>query len=356
MQVNLHVNATTTPKVRAYIQASTAPVAELAEDLGVSEATVRKWRARKTVQDRSHRRKALGQSTSALEEALIAELRRDVGLSLDDITEVMKRCVNPSLSRSAIYRCLKRHGLSGRQNRAAPAAAKPFAPAPFGYVHMDLKHLPRLEKRTAYVFVAIERTTRFVYIEIIERRDAATIALCLQHFLAAFGYPVHTILTDNGSEFTDRFGDARWRKGRKTGTGAHPFDKLCAANGIKHKLTKPYHPQTNGMVERFNRRLSERLRALPAANTNNGKNKFETREQRNAFIHNFVDNYNRTRLQCLHYKAPLEMLSNQTEQYTFAGKTEQERLCRVRSAFTKSVRVRFFSNLTWVRMRAHERI
>ncbi len=49
-----------------------------------------------------------------IEEALIVELRRDVGLSIDDITEVMHRCVNAKLSRSAIYRCLRCHGVGGR--------------------------------------------------------------------------------------------------------------------------------------------------------------------------------------------------------------------------------------------------
>ena len=64
MQVNLHANATTTPKTRAYIQASPASAAELAEELGVSEATIRRWRGRKDVMDRSHCRHRLGYSTT----------------------------------------------------------------------------------------------------------------------------------------------------------------------------------------------------------------------------------------------------------------------------------------------------
>ena len=39
--------------------------------------------------------------------------------------------------------------------------------------------------------------------------------------------------------------------------GEHEFDQLCQALGIEHRLTKPKTPQTNGMVERFNRRLSQ---------------------------------------------------------------------------------------------------
>src|SRR5437868_9866001 len=130
--------------------------------------------------------------------------------------------------------------------------------------------------------------------------------------LAAFGHPVHTILTDNGSEFTDRFAVDMKGKPEAKPSGKHPFDTCCARNGIEHRLTRPFHPQTNGMVERFNRRIAEAIRNAPAASRNRGKNHFDTHHQRNAFIHNFVDAYNRTRLRCLTYSAPLQALTNQT--------------------------------------------
>jgi transposase InsO family protein len=309
MELRLHANATTTPKTRAYIQQSSASVCELAKELGVNETTIRRWKARKTVEDRSHRPKRLATNLTPVEEELIVELRCKLALPLDDLVEVMQRCVNDKLSRSAIHRCLQRHGIS-RAERPAPAKPGRFDPEPFGFVHIDLKHLPALRKSKAYVFVAIERATRFVYVEIVMKRDAKTIAACLERFLKAFGHPVHTILTDNGAEFTDRFGGAYWRKDLKP-TGQHPFDKLCAEAGITHKLTRPFKPQTNGMVERFNRRIAEAIRNAPPASRNAGKNKFDTQDERNAFIHSFVDDYNRTRLRCLGYIAPLQALANQ---------------------------------------------
>lgn len=319
MRVELHANATTTPKTRAYIQQSPASVADLVAELGVSERTVRRWRGRSEVNDRSHRRHHLGQSTSPEQEALICGLRSDVGLGLDDLVEVMRRCVSASLSRSAVYRCLKRYGMAGPVERPAPEAPGRFAIQPFGFVHVDLKHLTSLRQTKSYVFVAIERVTRFVHIEIVISRDSQTIAGCLERFLAAFGHPVHTILTDNGSEFTDRF--AVDMKGKPEGepSGYHPFDKICSASGIKHRLTRPYHPQTNGMVERFNRRIAEAIRNAPKAGRNNGKNRFDNHAQRDAFIHDFVNAYNRTRLRCLKYIAPIKALANQTEANTQAG-------------------------------------
>ena len=320
MLVKLHANAATTPKTRAYIQASSQSVAALVRELGVSETTVRRWRQRRTVADRASTPHTLATGFSAAEEEIAVELRTRLALSLDDILAVMRRCLRPGLSRSALHRCLKRRGVSQRPADPKPAAHR-FDPAPFGYVHIDLKHLTRLEGQPAYVFVAIERATRFVHVEIIAERSGAATAACLEHFLDAFGHPVHTILTDNGAEFTDRFGDVRWRR-RDRGTGNHPFDRVCRRHGIRHKLTQPYRPQTNGMAERFNRRLGEALGNHPGSGANAGKNRFDNHPERNAFIHTFVDHYNRTRLRCLGHKAPAELLTNLPGHNTFAGKVE----------------------------------
>jgi transposase InsO family protein len=318
MELRLHANARTTPKTRAYIQASTAPAAELAEELRVSETTIRRWRPRDSVRDRSSAPKRQAISLSALEETLVRELRSELALSLDDIAEVMRRCVNPKLSRSAIHRSLVRQGLN-RRTKPAKKEAGVFEEAGVGFIHVDLKHLPRLRGAPSYVFAAIDRATRFVHVDVIARRDGETIAACLKRFIEAFPHPVHIVLTDNGSEFTDRFAVDMRTKPHDKPSGRHPFDRICAEAGIEHRLTRPFRPQTNGMVERFNKRLAEALRQATAAERNGGKNRFETHAQRNAFIHRFADAYNRTRLKCLGYRAPLQALDNLTEHDTSAG-------------------------------------
>ncbi len=81
MQLTLHANAATTPKTRAYIQASTASVAELAAEIGVNETTIRRWRGRQTTKDHSSRPKRIDSSLSALDETLVCELRNRLDCS-----------------------------------------------------------------------------------------------------------------------------------------------------------------------------------------------------------------------------------------------------------------------------------
>jgi Integrase core domain. len=316
MELNLHANATTTPKVRAYIQRSKRPVAELAAELGVSETTIRRWRPRTTVADRSHTPKRLAISLSPVEEALVCELRTRLALPLDDIVEVMHRCVNPKLSRSAIHRCLKRHDISRRPKPDKPAVGV-FEQATVGFIHADIKHLPALQKRKSYAFVAIDRATRYVYVEIHPNRDGETAAGFLKRFLADFPHPVHTILTDNGSEFTDRFAVDMKDKPHDRPSGRHPFDQVCGKHGIDHRLTRPYRPQTNGMVERFNRRIVEAIGRQPKRGI--AHRLFVSHAERDAFLLGFVRDYNRTRLKCLGYLAPLQALANPTGPNTKAG-------------------------------------
>jgi transposase InsO family protein len=183
-----------------------------------------------------------------------------------------------------------------------------------------LKYPGKLKSVPGFAFVATQRVTRFAHVEILPDRAAATVAAAMQRFLTAFAYPVHTALTDNGSEFTDRFADGPKAGHAARSTKDHPFDRVCAAAGIRHRTTRPYTPRTNGMVERFNRSLAEALRALPKIRDNaRHRTHFLSQADRQEFLLRFVSDYNRTRLRCLDYKAPLEVLSNLTEHNTEGG-------------------------------------
>jgi transposase-like protein len=318
MDVKLHANATTTPRTRAYIQQSIAPTAELARELGISARTVDRWRNRGEVYDRSHVPHRLATTMTDWEEALCVELRTTLGLPLDDIVEAMRRCLNPKLSRSGIHRCLKRHGVSARLPPEKTPVLAFETDAPAGFIHIDVKYLPPLNRRRSYAYVAIDRATRFVYVEILPDRRAATAAGFLERFLSQFPLKVHTILTDNGSEFTDRFAVDKPNKPPDKPSGHHPFDRLCHSRAIKHRLTQPFRPQTNGMVERFNRRLAEHLNRVPQNRAAHHR-RFVDHAERDAYLYTFIHDYNQTRLRCLDYQAPAEALANLTGHNTEAG-------------------------------------
>jgi transposase-like protein len=324
MELNLHANATTTPKTRAYIQRSKKSAAQLAAELGVSETTIYRWRDRTTVEDRSHRPNNLVTSLSAVEERAVCELRTSLQLPLDDIVEVMQRCINAKLSRSAIHRCLQRNGISRLAKPDKPKAGI-FETASIGFIHIDVKYLPALQRRISYAFVAIDRATRYVFVEIHSRRDGATATGFLKRFLADFPHDVHTILTDNGAEFTDRFAVDKKNKPPGKPSGDHPFDRLCKQRGIEHRLTRPYHPQTNGLVERFNRRIAEAIGREEKRGS--ARRTFVDHADRDAFIAKFVHDYNRTRLKCLGYQAPIHALANLTGPNTNAGTHNHGTLC-----------------------------
>jgi transposase InsO family protein len=321
MDLKLHANATTTPRIRAYIQQSGASNSALARELGIHSRTVARWKTRHDVVDRSTRPHRLATTMTDWEEALVVELRRSLALPLDDIAEAMRRCVNPALSRSAIHRCLQRHRLSARLAPDKAPAGVFRTDAPAGFIHIDVKYLPPLNRRRSYAYVAIDRATRFVYLEILPDRRAKTAAGFLDRFRASFPLKLHTILTDNGSEFTDRFAVDKKAKPNDKPSGQHPFDQLCTQYRIAHRLTRPFRPQTNGMVERFNRRLADHLNRVPQNRAAHHR-RFRNHAERDAYLHTFVADYNQTRLRCIDYQAPAELLAKLAGHNTKAGSTE----------------------------------
>ena len=87
----------------------------------------------------------------------------------------------------------------------------------------------------------------------------------LRRLIAAVPYKVHTVLTDNGTHFTDPAGET-WSPAEIKAMiasrqlfHAHAFEYACALNDVDHRLTKPKHPWTNGQVERMNRTIKDAI-------------------------------------------------------------------------------------------------
>ena len=323
MKTRLHKMATTTPAIRKKIQESDASISDaaLGREFNLHPATIKKWRRRDFTEDLSSKRHHQPSSLSDVAQAAIVVLRRDVRLMFDDVVLVIRECFHPKATEASIYRCMVRNGV----NRLPPLpdgearARQPFPPEALpGFLHMDVKYLTRLKGKRAYVYLAIDRATRYVFAEVFYDLKPATAALFLKRVmakLAKLAIPVRVVLTDNGFEFTDRCAGGYKPKA----TGKHAVDVLCAAHGIEHRLTRPRHPWTNGMAERANRRLGEALASKEKISANSGRNCFASHAERNKFIANFVYNYNHTRLKCIGHKTPTQLMHDLAKVYTQAG-------------------------------------
>src|SRR3954467_5748652 len=245
----IHPKARTTPAVRAEIARSREPTGVLAQRYSVSTETIRKWRQRGPAdcQDHSSRPHKLPWKASEAERAIVCALRRATGFPLDDLTFILTHFL-PHLNRDAVYRILKAEGL----NRLSPAdrTRKPhsaFKDYEVGFVHVDVKHLPKLRDRDGitrkrYLYVAIDRASRSVHLAVKDNETTASAVAFLDEALAALPFRVTHLLTDRGSCFT-----------------ADGFEHACERHGVVHRKTRPYTPKTNGMVERFHRRVQREV-------------------------------------------------------------------------------------------------
>jgi hypothetical protein len=147
---------------------------------------------------------------------------------------------------------LRRHGV-GKPADLLPdgpprPVTKPFKDCPPGFVHIDIKYLPQMPDKSQrrYLFVAIDRASRSVYLELRSSKSAASAKGFLASLLKRAPFHVRLVLTDNDKAFTDRF----CATGERQPTGKHAFDLSCAEHATEHRLIPPRRPQTNGMVER----------------------------------------------------------------------------------------------------------
>lgn len=304
----LHSQARTTHLIREEIRNSTLPQAELARMYNVTRQTIRKWQNRESPEDKSHSPNKMYTTLTPEQELIVVELRKTLLLPTDDLLAVTREFINPAVSRAGLGHCLRRHGVSDlrdlvEQEGTAPATKKTFKDYEPGFVHIDIKYLPQMPDETArrYLFVAIDRATRWVFIELYgDQTDSSSVDF-LAKVHQACPVKIIRLLTDNGSQFTDRF-TAGGKK--KEPSGTHVFDRLCKQLGIEHRLIPPRHPQTNGMVERFNGRISDIV----------NQTRFGSAAELESTLRNYVKIYNHSIPQrALKHKTPVQALKEWQE-------------------------------------------
>lgn len=259
----LHGSARTTAAVRRAIQDSQASLSRLARHYGINAKTVAKWRKRNSVEDLAMGPKHPHSTVLTEEqEAVAVAFRKQTLLPLDECLYTLQATI-PRLTRSALHRCFQRHRISRLPDiEGDKPAKKKFRQYPIGYFHVDIAEV-RTEQGKLYLFVAIDRTSKFAFAQLHERATRRISADFLRALIAAVPYTIHTVLTDNGTHFVDNTPEPAWTQEQETEPEqplffrVHAFAWACEQHNIEHRRTRPKHPWTNGQVERMNRTLKD---------------------------------------------------------------------------------------------------
>ena len=184
----LHGCATTTEAVRRAIQNSQESLIALSKRYGVNPKTVAKWRKRTTVSD-TRTGPADPKSTvlTIEEEAIIAAFRKHTLLPLDNCLYSLQPAI-PHLTRSSLHRCLQRHGISRLPDvEGDNPVKKKFKSYPIGYFHIDIAEVQTAEGKL-YLFVAIDRTSKFAFVQLHKRATKSIAAAFLRDLIKAVPY------------------------------------------------------------------------------------------------------------------------------------------------------------------------
>jgi len=195
---------------------------KLSKRFGINPKTVDKWRKRTTVEDlKAGPKNPRPTVLSVEEEAIIVAFRRHTLLPLDDCRYALQPTI-PHLTRSSLHRCFQHHNVS---------------------------RLPEMEEQTSqgklYMFLAIDRTSKFALVELVHSATKMQAAAFLNRLVETVADKIHTILTDNGIQFTNR------EKGKFA--FEHIFTRTWFETiTIEHRLSQINHPWTKSQVERMN--------------------------------------------------------------------------------------------------------
>jgi transposase InsO family protein len=239
------------------------PLRRAAERFQVSVTTAKRWADRYRaygeagMADRSSRPHTSPRRTPTRIERRIINVRVTRRWGPARIAGLLR--LNPA----TVHRVLVRYGLNrlDRMDRATGRVIRRYERArPGELVHVDIKKLGNIPdggghkvlgrpagRKTrsgvgyGYIHTAIDDHSRLAYSEILPdetKHTAAAFWMRAHAFFTDCGITVERVITDNGACYK-----------------SHPWRDVLAAAGITHKRTRPYRPQTNGKVERFNRTL-----------------------------------------------------------------------------------------------------
>jgi len=290
------------------------PAVRAAESVGVSRATAYKWIRRYRMlgiaglEDHSSRPRHSPRELRPEQVRRVLEARLELRQGPHRLAFVL------GIPRSTVYRVLHRHGVSRLHDndRSTGVPVRYVREHPGELIHMDTKQLGRippggghrlLSKQESfnrsrhgnsirpgyeYVHVAVDDTSRLAFVQVHpDQRDSTAAGFMLEagRFFAEHGIQLQRVMTDRGSCYRSR-----------------RFAEALQTVGARHKLTRPYRPQTNGKAERFIRTLIDEWAYARL---------YPSNQDRLAALPSWVDFYNARRPHTgLQGKAPLSVVVN----------------------------------------------
>jgi transposase InsO family protein len=294
----MHRNARLTPTGRRIMierVAAGTPQAHVAEQMLVSRATVSKWWRRwlaegdAGLEDRSSRPKTCPTRTSKRVEDRVCRLRRSRRWGPQMIA------MHTGVPASTVHKILVRRGLNRLVwiDRPTGRVIRRYERAhPGELIHLDVKKVGKIppgggwrahgrhtkkDRRVGYTYLhcAVDDHSRVAYVEAHDNERAQTLVGFwerAQNWFWAKGMTIDEVMSDNGSNFRSR-----------------DFAELLATRAIRHRRTRPYQPQANGKVERFNRTMADEFLYSHTFRSEN-----ERRRRLDRWVHDYNHHRNHT--------------------------------------------------------------
>ena len=233
-----------------------------ARQYSVSLSSIKRWCKRydgtwQSLKERSHKPNRHPKQHTPAEEAMILNVFRSkyARYGWDGVYAELRNTHGYTRSFSGMHNAATRMGLGWGKRRKRPRGAArryPELKTPGEKVQIDVKEVPynclkgaaKRDGKYLYQWTAIDECTRMRFVYGYEEHTPANSIDFLHRLKAAFPFPIQTIQTDNGTEFTYRF---------ISRTEKCPFEKELVEHGIIHKLIPPRTPWKNGKVERSHR-------------------------------------------------------------------------------------------------------
>lgn len=290
-----------------------------AEAANTSSQTASKWWHRwlaegdAGLEDRSSRPRRCPTRTRRKVERRIVALRRRRKLGPARIASIV------GVPRSTVHRVLVRHGLNRLVWLDRPTGRvirRIHTDRPGELVHIDVKRqavippggghrahgragtrngsMSKRGRGYLYIHSAVDAHSRLAYSEILGAESEADCVAFLSRahaWFAEHGIAVERVLTDSGP-----------------GYKSHGWRRLCDQLGVDHTRIRPYRPQTNGKVERFNRTLlDEWAYAKPYRSEGERRRRFDR------WLHDYNHHRGHT---ALGGQSPFEVINNLMGHYT----------------------------------------